>query len=340
MSQKNRIIWIDLCKFIAIFYMVWGHTGFMPPNILIYISSFFMPIFFFLSGYVFDFNKNSNFNYYLIKKIKTLIIPYLFFGIIACLYCLIFINQQSALTTLIAMFTVSSINFGQSQALWFLPCIFFTELIFYLIVSRVKKSKQLLTILLVFSVLGYFCKMLTNLRLVFSIDIALTAIVFYGFGYIVRNSKKINELLLKASTKLSLILLLFVGNYILSIINGFVDMRNLVYNNYFLFYISSIIGILSYILLFNYISKFQFFINGVICKVLLYFGKNTLIILVLNEIIISFYRSKGFLTSNSITISGMMIAFFTMITFIPLIYTINKYLPFVTGRPNISNTIK
>lgn len=333
MSDKNRIIWIDLCKCIAIFYMIWGHTGIMPDTLLAYVSSFHMPIFFFLSGYIFSLKKDKHFSEFIVKKFKTLIIPYLFFGLIACLYCLVFISKQSALETLKALFTVSSINFGQSQALWFLPCIFITELMFYLIVLKVKNNKSILCVLFVLSLLGYSYSKFTNVRLLYSSDIALTAIVFYGLGYIVKNSRKINVYLTRASEKLYLILFMFILDCILSWINGITDMRNLVYNNYFLYYFSAISGILSYILLFIHLCTLRGFIKSKVIKSMLYFGRNTLILLVLNEIVISFYRNKIFEFSSSVIGKGLDITFLAVLTFIPIIYIINKYLYFILGKP-------
>ena len=46
--------WADLCKFIGIFFMVWGHAG-VSAGVDVYLHSFHMPIFFFLSGYYFPF---------------------------------------------------------------------------------------------------------------------------------------------------------------------------------------------------------------------------------------------------------------------------------------------
>lgn len=45
-ENTKRIEWIDLVKFIAIFYMVWAHCG-APGIIYWYIQSFHMPLFFF-----------------------------------------------------------------------------------------------------------------------------------------------------------------------------------------------------------------------------------------------------------------------------------------------------
>lgn len=71
--MKKRIEWVDLSKFVGIFAMVWGHSG-VNENMDIIIHAFHMPLFFFLSGYLY---KDGEIK----KKAKTLLIPYFTFGI-------------------------------------------------------------------------------------------------------------------------------------------------------------------------------------------------------------------------------------------------------------------
>ena len=58
-GKENRIGWIDICKAIAIYFMVLGHAG-ISENVSIVIHSFHMLVFFLLSGYCFDEVKNSD----------------------------------------------------------------------------------------------------------------------------------------------------------------------------------------------------------------------------------------------------------------------------------------
>lgn len=71
-----RIDWIDLTKGIAIFLMVCGHTS-IPLSISNWIWSFHMPLFFIISGILFNATKYPNFNLFIKKRGKTLIIPYI-----------------------------------------------------------------------------------------------------------------------------------------------------------------------------------------------------------------------------------------------------------------------
>lgn len=69
-----RIDWIDLTKGIAIFLMVCGHTS-IPLPISNWIWSFHMPLFFIISGILFNATKYPNFNLFIKKRGETLIIP-------------------------------------------------------------------------------------------------------------------------------------------------------------------------------------------------------------------------------------------------------------------------
>jgi len=158
-------------------------------------------------------------------------------------------------------------------------------------------------------------------------------------GYLVKNSKKINGCINKVSTKIYLILPLFVINYFLCFTNDVIDMRNLKYYNYFVFYACLIIGSLSYMLLFNYLGKFEFFNRSKMKNILLYLGRNTLILLVLNEIVISIYINRISMMQNSILIKGISMAFIVIVTFIPIIDIINNYLPFTLLKLNKSKYI-
>ncbi|MCF2657191.1 acyltransferase family protein [Lacrimispora saccharolytica] len=71
MGDNSRINWIDTAKGIGIVLVVIGHTRFFPKAIIDMIFTFHMPLFFFLSGYVF--REKSNFY---VAQIKQLLLKY------------------------------------------------------------------------------------------------------------------------------------------------------------------------------------------------------------------------------------------------------------------------
>lgn len=79
---KERILWIDVARGIAILLVVLGHcigNLYNPGNR--FILAFHMPLFFFLSGMCISESVISA-NNYLVKKVKTLLVPQAVLGIL------------------------------------------------------------------------------------------------------------------------------------------------------------------------------------------------------------------------------------------------------------------
>lgn len=87
MKEIKRIIYIDYAKAFAIFLVVLGHTGGLNTTLRNVVYSFHLPLFFILSGMVFN-EKKYEIDYmdFIVSKIKTLLIPYLKYSI----YILVF----------------------------------------------------------------------------------------------------------------------------------------------------------------------------------------------------------------------------------------------------------
>ena len=82
MNEKKRVLWIDVARGIAILLAVFGHCIgklFNPGNR--FILAFHMPLFFFLSGMCISESIISAKNY-LVKKVKTLLVPQAVLGIL------------------------------------------------------------------------------------------------------------------------------------------------------------------------------------------------------------------------------------------------------------------
>ena len=136
-TQKKRIEYIDLMKgvcitLVVLLHVIWTFNIDIVDNVL---SNIRMPLYFFLSGLFFK--KYSNFKEFAIKKTNKLIIPYLFFCLIP--YCLLapFFNEAYKTSTFTVDFTNLSF-YGLAIAtpyngpLWFLRCLFMTNIFYYI----------------------------------------------------------------------------------------------------------------------------------------------------------------------------------------------------------------
>ena len=88
----KRIEWVDIARGIGIILVILGHIGIGKVGKFIY--SFHIPLFFFLSGFCFSGN-NIDIKFFFKKRLKKLIILYVFLGIDICTIEVIFIKQSS-----------------------------------------------------------------------------------------------------------------------------------------------------------------------------------------------------------------------------------------------------
>lgn len=146
--MKTRTAYIDATRAILIFLVVLGHVlNYADPEYKVipyilareFINSFHMPAFFVLSGTLTDIEKwrARPWTTYILHKAKTLLVPYLFFEVLAILYKHFILHSVSLLDGIYRMVTMRC-NIGAD---WFLPAMFLACLIFYL---YIRYSNQLL----------------------------------------------------------------------------------------------------------------------------------------------------------------------------------------------------
>jgi fucose 4-O-acetylase-like acetyltransferase len=315
-----RILWMDNLKAIGIFLTLFVHI--IPDGYLKhYIYSFPIPLFFFVSGYLFDRDK-YDFAQFFRRKVRTIAIPYLFFAAFSFLFWFFVVRgfsiggralEVDPLKPFIGI--LYGVGTGEwrvpmNVALWFLTCLFVIEMVFYFV-----RSVYLLP---VFAVLGYAVTFLP-FRLPWGSDVALSGIVFYGFGYFFKDIWMSNRALPVLSA-------VHVGCCFL---NSRTDMNSLEYGNIFLFYGSTLAGVKLYASLCRFIRKNM---------LMLYFGRNTLVILgmmgiswfVLNGIL---YLIFGFKVDLSGFGSAVAASALQILLIVPAIYCMNRWTPFILGKP-------
>lgn len=141
--MSKRIVWIDIAKGLLIFLVVLGHCE-IHDSIKYLIYSFHMGAFFFLSGLTFNTKKPPK--QFLIKKVKSLILPYAMFAFVLTMYNFakhlafdsVFNLRDAVMSFLLP---ISGKYESSVYGLWFLPCIFLTELFFYSSVKLYKNHK-------------------------------------------------------------------------------------------------------------------------------------------------------------------------------------------------------
>lgn len=124
----SRIGWIDTAKGIGLLCVILGHLSI--PYLDTWIYFFHMPLFFFLSGFVFS-GRKYDFATFLKKKVRSLVIPYFTLGGgIFLFFCVVYALEGRPAGDYLQMVK----NFLVQEhywTVWFLACLFLTELIAY-----------------------------------------------------------------------------------------------------------------------------------------------------------------------------------------------------------------
>ena len=203
-TMPKRIEYIDIAKGIGILLVVMGHNdfGLVSPFFYKLIYSFHMPLFFFVSGMLF--NKDMAFPILINKRFTSLIKPYITITLLIYFMTLSFtkVNFDIATGRLFKSFYANGHYIDWVQ-LWFLPHLFALNIFafsFYRTIKLVKSQKfswifLLLSVTIGTTFIGLFWpftinilgKAITVFGLPLSIDLILVSGFFFVLGCEVHN---------------------------------------------------------------------------------------------------------------------------------------------------------
>jgi acyltransferase len=266
--RMSRLKYIDVAKGIGIILVLIGHI--LPTNSIVFkiIYSFHMPLFFIISGFLFDKDKYT-LKGLVKKKFKIYIIPYFVISFV----CLILFGRESIVKySLGILYSYGNLKYMPNcSPLWFLTCLFLTEIIFIIILKRSTKPYISIGICLL---LGVIYNQTVNYHLPWNLDVSLFAIGFMYFGLVIKQYKLLN----RYKHKYSIILLIMA--YISVEYNSTISLNGRMYGNILLTCISGIT--ISFLVL-----RYSKYLEG--NKVLKFYGENTLFIMGYNYAINTFY---------------------------------------------------
>lgn len=338
MQFSKRIQWVDVTKCIGIYLVILGHSG-LSGSPHDYVYAFHMPLFFFMSGFLFKFGKYPDLKTFLKVKWQQIIIPYIFFSIITYIFW-VFIGRKFGadssinihpLLPLLGTLYGNGIGyyFIHAAALWFLPCLFSVELMFYLCYKRSKTFYSSLVITGILLGIGITGLLLKHPRLPWSIDVAFFAVIFYWFGYLFQ--KKYERLQDNLRSLLFATILIVIVFFTIPL-NGRVDMSSNVYNNIALYIFNATACILAIVAITKFLDNANLPLTS-------YLGQNTIIILAFHSIILSLLKGILFYGLNihpSLFTKGLVanmgISLFALLVCLLPIYLINRYFPYFIGR--------
>lgn len=339
-NWTDRISYIDLAKGIAILSMVLCHVC-AVPYVYAWIYSFHMPIFFMISGILHSnkkvFDKQS-FDKNFIRKLKTIIWPYLTFSVI---YIYLSIAKDALERNIDANFiwiikqTVYNFVFGY-HALWFLPAMFIANMLFNIFHSLSKNWIRLLIdgiLLIGTSILAQHVAYKDHTPVIYSIiffNRALIGYLFIELGYYLIN---VIDAIKKNYLKF-VIAILCLGIDAYTALLNIPDLHYSLIGNPLLYYFNAIIGSLGILLLCNWIDRIIDF------QLLKYYGKHSLIVLLTHILFVVFLMGPimHIVIENSGSTKWFNLCFFISLCIleIPIIAISNKYCPWLYNFPTLS----
>ena len=307
-GTKERILWVDYCKAVAIFLVIVGHVftrtnTFSLLNVIIY--SFHMPVFFFLSGYTFD--NNVKFFVFLKKKARTLLLPAIMFSILFfVLYCgmISITSGRNGLMQYLNTFlpvsdgvvnTLLMTSKSRFSNFWFLPVLFCAELLLYYILRCKYVVAQLVLILA-----GVAINVLLSdgdVALPLGFGEAMLALPFLFFGYYSRKNRVFETTSPTRKVQVALLAFIYIIAMAIWIMKGYgvAGMYDSHIENIVLFYVAAFTGCVVFVVAVKYIGC----CIGKSSKIS-YVGKKSLYIFGVHYIFLEWfaYFSNGFSLST------------------------------------------
>ena len=193
LTKNKRIPWLDIAKGYGTLLVIFSHLG--GGDIRTWIYTFHMPLFFFLSGYVF--NEKNNFVDFCKKKFKSLVIPYFALGIPLVLFQLLKYAYLGVFSGDVCLQLVKTfLQQRRFATLWFIACLFWLNILFYFICRILKKEWLIGIFSILLPVIGLLYYKSGGKPLFWNVDVCLMAIPFFFVGYFCRKrSAKLDELL-------------------------------------------------------------------------------------------------------------------------------------------------
>lgn len=318
--QEGRIHWVEMVRGIGMFCIVFGHAirGVGLAGKMVF--AFHVPLFFFLSGYLFR-DGASLWKDVICKRGKKLLVPYIVFGMLSILiYQLLGRLAADILGKDFYTFreSIAWLLYGFCKAnapLWFLPCLFLTNIILWICVklyrSICSRGNGIRIICIVAPMIlstlfaGFYFRAF-SFRWPWSLNTALCLFVFTWAGYAL---KEVNLSFFKKRWMIvPATVILAMGLFLALFVNDQVTYTDPYYGQLSVFYPAAagiILGICWICLILDR------------CQVLEWIGQNTMPILLMHKFPLLFFQCvcpgvKSWLVSQPL-IWGILVSILSIV---------------------------
>ncbi len=283
MQTENRIYYIDVFRGLGIILMILGHIDY-GNYFNHFIHAFNMPMFFLLSGFLYDAMPKVKGYSFFIRKIKTLVIPYLIFGFAHYGYWLLVNWENRSFAPLKNLLFRNTAGLPIAGALWFLSALFFCESFYYIIDNGIKNSVLKHCIIIVLSLFGNCIQYIFSRQLPWALGASLVGLGLFHIGKLIHKYEKTK--IVAFCLNLSPILFIIVGGMVILLIflNGLVNMRTDSYAIIPLFWINAVTAT---VLGMNLSKKIVNVRKALVVRYIMNVGKHSIVYVCLNQWVIS-----------------------------------------------------
>jgi fucose 4-O-acetylase-like acetyltransferase len=225
--ESKHFDWIDIAKGIGIVLVVLGHT--LVPQIRnessvagflwIFIYNFHMPLFFFLSGFLFE-KGLSRYNdklKFIQNKAHFLLVPYLFFSIFAYLFinCALNIDKLARVLEgggyektkiLQSILSILTYNNHLDKHLWFLFSLF---IVFLINILMPKLTKHPIAIVIMLGL--YVSKAFVTYFGI--LDYVVSDFFFFAVGRLVISNHSVRDIFKRSNTVAAIVMFLLMNSF-------------------------------------------------------------------------------------------------------------------------------
>ena len=323
---KKRIEFIDLAKGVCILLVILMHCGvpFEPAG----FRALRMPLYFVLSGLFFK--DYGGFKSTVWKKINKLIIPFIFFYILAhCIIQLNFFIKGTINESPYHIFDFINESYYFNRPIWFLLCLFWDNLIFLCICRSAKNEIARGILVLITGLIGfYFVR--EAIVLPIQLSPALNSLPFFYLGYLLKRTSLLYPSERKSFEWGLIVVLLGIGINL----SVFLDqpcisfLENEIHGNLIIVYLTSAAMVIGTLLLCKKIGRLP---------VVSYIGRYSIIPLGIHWVLIHYINK----IMPSLPYSTLVIFVLTVTISICLIPVFIKYFPYFTAQKDLDiNAIK
>lgn len=321
--MNKRVDYIDFIKGLTIWVVVWFHTT--HPN---WLNAWLVSsVFFFLSGYFF---RRKPIISFLNEKVKTILIPFVFFYLISYPYRIFeYFWDNRTLSGFNWTYLFDVFNF-QPQTdylfinvpLWFLLCLFFVQILYYF-VSYLDKR-----IIFVISLLCLGLKeVFMSIPSFFMINAAFYSLGFFALGNLLGKpwiEKLRNARFRKVSLAISV--LLFAALFIpIDGLSGW--------------WYETAYHVKLFMVFFILMSVASWFNEKRYLSLLRFYGENSLVVLGLHIIPLTvLIRITNAVFGETTIFAGFVQSVIVMAIMYVVILFCNKYIPFLVGKKQLKAT--